>query len=213
MAPKRAITEGLLISLLAIMIAEAIKFLRGRLNATLPRESSGVPVEDLFVYAGTGNDERVVFKADAVSLALVRIGEETALRQPDHYATVSADGVRQRVEPEIRLNLFVLFVARFPDDYSLSLHHLSRVIRYFQNHRVFNHQNSPDLHPDIPQLVLELVAPSFSEQNEIWGALRTAYQPSALYKVRLVVFRDEDAQPLATIQEVLPTTVGKVPSP
>lgn len=193
------------------MIAKAIKFLLGRLNATLPRESTGGPVEDLFVYAGTSNDERVVFKADAVSVALVRIGEETALRQPDRYANLSADGMRQKVEPEIRLNLFVLFVARFPDDYSLSLHHLSLVIRYFQNHRVFNHQNTPDLDSDIPQLVLELVTPTFSEQNEIWGALRTAYQPSALYKVRMVVFRDEDAQPLATIEEVL-STVGEVPS-
>lgn len=211
MAPERAIPRNPSIRLLCIVIAEAIKFLRGRLNATLPRESSGGPVEDLFVYAGTSNDERVVFKADAVSVALVRIGEETALRQPDLHAKVSAAGVRQKVEPEIRLNLFVLFVARFPDDYRLSLHHLSRVIRYFQNHRVFNHQNSPDLHRDIPQLVLELVAPSFSEQNEIWGALRTAYQPSALYKVRMVVFRDEDAQPLATIEEALPT-VGEVPS-
>lgn len=193
------------------MIAEVIKFLRGRLNATLPRESPGGPVEDLFVYAGTSNDERVIFKTDAISVALVRIDQETALRQPDLHAKVSAVGVRQKVEPEIRLNLFVLFVARFPDDYSLSLHHLSRVIQYFQNHRVFNHQNSPDLHRDIPQLVLELVAPSFSEQNEMWGALRTAYQPSALYKVRMVVFRDEDAQPLATIEEALPT-VGEVPS-
>lgn len=189
------------------MISEAIKFLLNRLNQELPRESSGAPVEDLFVYVGTGKDDALSFKSDAVSLLLVRIEEETTLRLPDRYEVVSDKGTRQKVEPEIRMNLFILFVARFPDNYSLSLHHLSRLVRYFQNHRIFTHDNSPELDEAIPQLILELITPSFSEQNEIWGTLRTAYQPSALYKVRMLVFRDEAAQELPETKEVI-ITIG-----
>jgi Pvc16 N-terminal domain len=186
------------------MIGEVVKFLRDRLNKALPRDSEGA-AEDLFVYVGTDKDDAVAFKSGAVSVLLVRIEEDSALRPPDLYARVSADGVRQKVAPEIRLNLYVLFVARFPDDYSRALHHLSGVIRYFQNHRVFNQENSPELKDEISHLVVELLTPSFSEQNEIWGALRSAYQPSALYKVRMVVFQDLDGQPLAETKELIQT--------
>ena len=147
------------------MIGEVIKFLRDRLNKALPRDSDGA-AEDLFVYVGADKDDAVSFKAGAVSVLLVRIEEDNALRPPDLYARVSADGVRLKVEPEIRLNLYVLFVARFPDDYYRSLHHLSGVIRYFQNHRVFNQENSPELKEDISHLVVELLTPTFSEQDD-----------------------------------------------
>ena len=184
------------------MIGEVLKFLRERLNKALPRDSDGA-AEDLFVYVGTDKDDAVSFKSGAVSVLLVRIEEDSALRPPDLYARAAADGKRQKVEPEIRLNLYVMFVARFPDDYSRALHHLSGVIRYFQNHRVFNHENSPELSEDISQLVLELVTPSFSEQNELWGTLRSAYQPNTLYKVKMVVFQDEDARQLTEVKELL----------
>lgn len=193
------------------MIADVLKFLRERLNKALPRDSDGA-AEDLFVYVGADKDDAVSFKSGAVSVLLVRIEEENALRPPDLYARPAADGSRQRVEPEIRLNLYVLFVARFPDDYSRSLHHLSGVIRYFQNHRVFNHENSPELAESVSQLVLELVTPSFAEQNELWGTLRSAYQPSAMYKVRMVVFQDEDARPLTEVKELL-QNVAQVRTP
>jgi Pvc16 N-terminal domain len=186
------------------MIGEVVKFLRERLNKALPRDSDGA-AEDLFVYVGADKDDAVSFKAGAISLLLIRIEEESVLRPADRYARVSAEGARQKVEPEIRLNLYLLFVARFPDDYGRALQHLSGIIRYFQNHRVFNAANSPELKEDIAQLVVELLTPSFSEQNEIWGSLRSAYQPSALYKVKMVVFQDEDAQPLTEVKELLQT--------
>jgi hypothetical protein len=184
------------------MIGEVIKFLRERLNRALPRDSDGA-AEDLFVYVAADREDTVSFKAGAVSMLLVRIEEDHALPPPDRYARVSAEGARVRVEPEIRLNLYVLFVARFPDDYARALHSLSSVIRYFQNHRVFNAENSPELHGEIAQLVLELVTPTFSEQNEIWGALRSAYQPSALYKVRMVVFQDAEGQALTETKDLI----------
>ena len=189
------------------MIAEVVKFLRDRLNKALPRDSSEGAAEDLFVYANTDKDDAVSFKADAVSMLLVRIEEESILRQPDLYSRVAADGSHLRVEPEIRMNLCVLFVARFPEDYGQALHQLSRVIQYFQNHRVFNHDNSPDLQDSISQLILELITPSFAEQNEIWGALRSAYQPSVLYKVKMIVFQDEEAQPVSEVTELLQSVV------
>jgi hypothetical protein len=186
------------------MIDLALGFLQDRLNQALPRAAQGDPHEALFVYVGTDKDDTVSFKPDAVSMLLVRIEEETTLRPPDRYARAAADGTRQRVEPEIRLNLWLLLVARFPD-YLAGMRHLSRVIGYFQNHRVFTPDNAPDLGAGLQQLLLDLVTPTFSEQNEIWGTLRTAYLPSVLYKVRLVMFQDSDPRPLSATQELLQT--------
>ena len=113
---------------------------------------------------------------------------------------MSPDGTRQKVQPEIRLNLYVLFVARFPQ-YEDALRSLSLIIQYFQNHRVLNHQNAPELSDNIEQLVMELITLPFSEQNEVWSSLRTTYHPSVIYKVKLVVFKDEDAATMSTITE------------
>lgn len=194
------------------MIADVIKFLRDRLNAALPRDSSEGAAEDLFVYVGTNKDDSVSFKSGAVSILLIRIEEESALRQPDPYARMSAQGEHQKVHPEIRMNLWVLLVARFPDDYFRALQHLSDVIRYFQNHRLFNHQNSPDLKPEVSKLIFELVTPTFSEQNEIWGALRSAYQPSSLYKIKAIVFQDEEGQSVPAVKEVVQTMMQTQPA-
>lgn len=192
------------------MIDLVLSFLQQRLNQALPRDRQGEPQEKLFVYAGSDRDDSLSFKPDALSMLLVRIEEETALRSPDRHARAGADGARQRVEPEIRINLWVLLVARFPD-YLAAMRHLSRVLGYFQNHRVFNADNAPDLDAGLQQLMLELVTPSFSEQNEIWGALRTAYLPSLLYKVRLLVFQDSDPLALGATRE-LRQTVSQPPS-
>ena len=194
------------------MIAEVVAFLRDRLNKALPRDPADGAAEDLCVYVAAGRDDAVSFKSGALSILLIRIEEETTLRPPDLYARVAADGKRQRVEPEIRMNLYVLFVARFPDDYARALQHLAGVVRYFQNHRAFNRENSPELKEDISQLAVELVTPSFSEQNEIWGTLRAAYQPSVLYKVKAVVFQDADARPLTEIEELLQNVAQLPPS-
>jgi len=184
------------------MIDLVLGFLQNRLGQALPRGPHGEAQEKLFVYAGTDKNDAVSFKSDAISTLLIRIEEEATLRQPDRYARTAGDGSRQRVEPEIRMNLWVLFVARF-GEYSEGLRQLSRVVAYFQNHRVFNPENSPELAEELQQVIVELVTPTFSEQSEIWGSLRSAYLPSALYRVRLVVFRDQEARSLITTQELI----------
>jgi hypothetical protein len=100
------------------------------------------------------------------------------------------------------LNLYVLFVARFKE-YQDALYNLSRIIRYFQSHRLFNAQNAPALPEGIDQLVLELTTLPFAEQNEVWNALRTTYHPSLLYKVKMVVFQEEEVMALPATQEMV----------
>jgi hypothetical protein len=194
---------------LAFMIAEVFSFLKDRLNRDLPRDAAVGPAEDLFVYVRASKEDSMSFKPDSVSLLLVKTEEETTLRSPDLYRRTTPEGRTERIDPDIRMNLYVLFVARFADDYAQSLRHLSRIIRYFQKDRVFNRDNAPELSPAVSQLVMQLITPSFSEQNELWGSLRTAYQPSAMYKVTMIVFADEAGAPIAEVKQLAHAIVRK----
>lgn len=188
------------------MIDKIITSLKDVLNAYL---TSGRKPEDLHqepqVVFSQWNNDSLNFKSGAISILLINLEQENILRTEDPFTRTLADGTVQKGQPEIRLNLFLLFVPHYPK-YEDTLHKLSTIIQYFQGHRLLNYQNSPELSEDIGQLIVELVSLSFSEQNEIWGALRLSYHPSVLYKVKMVVFRDEDVS--APIPVVNERTIG-----
>ncbi len=172
-----------------------LKFLESG-NCWKPDESE----EDKVVFVDGEKMDPISFKLGAVSVLLINIEEENTLRAADPYVRVSAEGAFQRVQPEIRINLYVLFIARFKQ-YEQGLTYLSLIIKYFQNHRLLDHHNAPELSDKIDHLIIELITLPFSEQNEVWNSLRTTYYPSVLYKVKMLVFRDEDAVPTTEVQE------------
>ena len=185
------------------MISEVLLFLRNHLNAQLHAQAGGSPTEsweDKVVFVDGEKLDPITFKLGAVSLLLINMQEENTLRAPDLYSRAAADGTRQKVQPEIKMNLYVLFVARFKQ-YEEALRYLSLIIQYFQSHRVFTPHNAPELSDSIEQLIMELHTLSFAEQNEVWNALRTTYHPSVLYKVKMVVFRDEEVTVTPVIEE------------
>lgn len=175
------------------MIGDVLVLLKDRLNTYLnsglsPEDSA----EDKVVFVDGEKMDPMSFQLGAVSVLLINVEEENTMRPPDLFARTLADGTRQRVQPEIRLNIYVLYVARFKQ-YEESLNFLSRVIQYFQLNRVLDHHNAPNLSEDIDHLNIELVTLPFSEQNEVWNSLRTTYHPSILYRVRMTTFQDQDA--------------------
>lgn len=187
------------------MVDEALQFLRDNLNASLSA-TSGRPAnasdpELVRFVDGEKLGESISFPSAAVSVLLVNLEEESSLRPGDPFVRQAADGTHQRVQPDIRLNLVVLFVANFKD-YSQSLRYLSRIIQYFQSHRAFHPGNSPTLSPRIEQLHVQLMPLAMTQLNELWGSLRTCYRPSVLYKVRMLTFRDTETTPTSPTTEV-----------
>jgi hypothetical protein len=184
------------------MINDALVFLKNCLNSYLSagRDPEQAIQEEPVVFLDGQNMDPLAFKLGAVSILLINLEEENALRPPDLYQRSSPNGVRQKVQPEIRLNLHVLLVARFKQ-YEESLRYLSLIIQYFQNHRLLDHHNAPELSDNIEQLAIELITLPFSEQNEVWSALRVTYHPSVLYKVKMVIFRDEAAVEMPEVAE------------
>ncbi len=185
------------------MIGDVLVFLRKHLDEQLKADLGVTPDDpsgDKVVFLDGDKIEPITFKLGAVSELLINVEEERVLRQPDLYARQVEDGTTQRVQPDIRLILYVLFVARFKQ-YESSWEHLSKIIEHFQTQRVFEPENSPDLPAGIEKLVLELVTLDFAGQNEVWNALRTTLHPSILYRVKLIALRDRKPENLPQVSE------------
>jgi hypothetical protein len=198
------------------MIDQALDFLRRSLGDWLTRLAHGdlnsQPAPPAVVFLGGDQvKDAVQFTNNTVTALLVKLEEENTLRPADPFTRVGADGIRQRVQPGVRLNLYVLFVAQF-GDYLDALRRLSDIVRFFQQNRVFTSANAPNLGA-IEQLTLEFVTLPFSEQNEIWGALRTSFRPSVLYRVRMVAFEDQSPVAMPATREVQVEISRIIPNP
>ena len=175
------------------VIDQAMLFLRDTLNARLTTPAPGqiASAEDAVVFLDGDKTDPISFRVGAVTVLLINVEQEPILRAANPYQRVS-DGTTYHARPDIRLNLRVLFVARFKQ-YEQALAKLSQIISFFQSNPVLDALSAPGLPAAIPQLTMELVALPLNEQNDLWNALRAAFQPSLLYRVRMLVFADQQA--------------------
>lgn len=181
------------------MINEALEFLRDQVNTYLDLKNGTAANEDLIVISNVSNNEGVAAPEDKLIMSLVNIEEEKIFKeQQTQYR--NAIGQFEQYNPEIKLNLYVLICANFPNagsgnNYAEGLKQLSRAITFFQGKNVFTHDNSPDMvSTELKKLVVELYSYSFEQQYNFWSILGAKYMPSALYKVRLLAIQDKQVQ-------------------
>jgi len=176
------------------MISEVLVLLKDAVNNYLGATlgwGSAQPETGQVVFLDSDKLDVQDFKLGAVTLVLVNLEQEHSMRPGDPYRTTLPDGTTQRVHPPIHLNAYVLFAARFKE-YQQSLRYISLILQFFQNHRVFDHENTPTMSDRLDRIQVDFMTLPFSEQHNLWMLLRTSYQPSLLYKVRMVVYHDED---------------------
>lgn len=174
------------------MIADVLNFLRRHLDERLRIDRGGSQDDaggERVVFVDGDKMEPISFQLGSVSLVLINVEQERVLRSADLHLRQNEDGTRQRVQPDIRLILYILFVARFKK-YDVAWEHLSAILEHLQSTPVFEPPDAPELPAGVEKLIVELVTLGFSEQNEVWNALRTTAHPSLLYRVKLLAYRD-----------------------
>ncbi len=184
------------------MIDRALLFLRDQLNAYMSRSGGGAAagLEEPVTFLEGDKLDPLTLKVGAISALLVNLEQEMVMRRDDPFVRTLADGSAVRARPEVRLNLWILFVARF-HVYEAGLAALSAVLEFFQAHPVFDGRSAPALDAAIERLAIELHTLPLSEQNDLWGSLRLAYHPSLLFKVRMIAVRDGDAAPVPAVTD------------
>jgi len=185
------------------MIDEVLLILRDKLNDYV-KLKTGNPEDKVALPDGSKLDPSQ-FLVNSITPMLINVEEEKNLREADRFAGVIKNGVRTEFNPNISVNLLVLFVARFTD-YQQSMKSLSLIIKFFQRNRIINRENTPTLSDDIERLTIELQALPLTEQNELWRSLNSTYQPSLLYKVSMLVFKDTESS--ETVHEVTKTVIN-----
>lgn len=170
------------------MIDKVLTFLRDEVNNYLDLRTGldkKLTLSNIVEQNGEINNETPVI------LTLVNVEEEKVNKAPVSYKE-SGNGELSRSNPEIKLNLYILFTANFgKNNYEESLKFLSAVIRCFQGKNVFDHQNAPGLNENIEKLIAELVTLSFEQQNHLWGTIGAKYMPSVMYKIRMLTIQED----------------------
>ena len=182
------------------MIDRVLVFLRDQLNEAMRRGVDGPGTEDAVVFVDGDKLDPLTLKTGAINALLVNLERDAVMRRDDPFMRQLADGSSVRARPDVRLNLHVLFVARF-QVYEAGLAALSAVLGFFQSNPVFDGRTAPGLDPRIGRLMIDLHTLPLSEQNDLWGSLRLAYHPSLLFKVRMLVVEDADIAPASVITE------------
>jgi hypothetical protein len=170
------------------MLDVAVQFLKEELNTFLLTRtgSSTVTVKLSKIVDEAG---KYALDINTIGVALLNIEEERIFRaQIPEYSTVNGQHLVQ--EPEMKLNLHLLFAAHF-QLYDQALKYISYVLTYFQSHPSFTSVAYPALDSRIGKLVVELQSLSYEQLNQVWAFIGGKQLPSVLYKVRMVVLQDE----------------------
>ncbi|MFH5833428.1 DUF4255 domain-containing protein [Halalkalibaculum sp. DA3122] len=179
-----------------MILEKSLTFIQEQLDTYLKQKTgentSKVVLSDILKQNGD-----MAIDAEKVAIMLVNIEEEKIGKQQKAYLK-QENGTYAKTNPEIRLNLFLLFVARF-SNYDEAVKAISNVIAFFQSRNVFESSRHPSMGTSLEKLVFELQTMSFEQMNHLWGALGAKYMPSVLYKMRMVTIREDEIK-----EDVLP---------
>lgn len=189
------------------MIGDLLSVIRDRLNGYLRSGAQADTTEDLVVFLDGEKTDPPEFRLGAVTLLLINVEEDNTLRAADPFLRAAGDDGAKRIQPDVRLNLYLLFVARFKR-YEQALNQLSHILTYFQDRRVLDRGNTPELPEAVERLTLQLATLPLDKQNEIWNALRIGYQPSLVYRAGMLVYRHE-GRPAARSPDEIRIDAGK----
>jgi hypothetical protein len=176
------------------MLDIALKFLTSELNTYLSTRMTP-PDDGEFVKMSrlVGDDGKYILTlTNKIAASIINIEEDRIFKAqtPDHIYT---NGQHVVVEPELKLNLHVIFAANFAtqssgkdDSYSEALKYISYVLMFFQSHPAFTSAEYPALDPSIEKLTAELQSLSYEQLNQVWAFIGAKQLPSVIYKIRMV---------------------------
>jgi hypothetical protein len=179
------------------MIDTALKILREQVENHLTLVNSNVVNSDGFVVLSNVADEdgKWAIPSNKIGMSIINVEEERVMKD-QVFEHRNSNGVYERYNPELKLNLYVLFCANFINAgenymYGEGLKQLSHVISFFQGKYVFTPDNTPGMDPKLRKLIVDIYSYSFEQQYNFWSILGAKYLPSVLYKVRLVSFQEK----------------------
>lgn len=164
------------------MIAVTLEFITAQLNEFLKRRTSdNKTLVKLSGFEAPSSDAEFNYP---LTLSLVNIVEEGSIA--NQIGLRKQGDVLSKQAPPLFLNLYILLRSNGQNDsYSEGLRWLSMAILFFQQNR-FLSSDSLQMPEHIEKLSFELINLDLDVMGKFWDALETSYQPSVIYKVRML---------------------------
>lgn len=189
------------------MLDVALNFLTAELNSYLVARGARTATDEIGkVEVGRVVDDtgKWSIKDDHIGASLIHIEEDRVMRSqlPE---VIFAGGKHVVREPQLKLNLHVLFAAKF-QRYDEGLRSLALVLTYFQSHPNFTPETYSRLDARIERLTVELQSLSYEQLNQVWAFIGGKQLPSAIYKVRMIAIQDAEPRVVESPLSQIATT-------
>jgi len=173
------------------MIHAAVSHIANQLNQFLKRSFD--LIEDVVVMSNLSEPDGTPAANINNKLVVFLVNVEKDTTNARYHGGAGSFDLSSTSYPPVVLNLFVMVAANFSaSNYPESLKFLSNAVSFFQRQPVFDHQQTPELDRRINKLVMEIENLSTQDLGSLWGILSGKYQPSILYKVRMISFEAGD---------------------
>ncbi|MCW3072047.1 MAG: hypothetical protein JWO44_1937 [Bacteroidetes bacterium] len=143
-----------------------------------------------------GNGSLPEINRNKVVISLINIEKET-LRPFYVRSEKLSNGNFADQSPSERYNLDLLISANF-DSYNESLRFLGAVIQFFQVNTSLDAAFSSAIPAGLTRLEFEIEKISYRDMQSLWTAMGAKYQPSVIYKMRLVTIQGNEAKGFTT---------------
>lgn len=153
-----------------------------------PSDRNRIVLSTLFDLDGKVNSK----VKDKVVASVVNVQEDRVYHSVDVFKR-REDGTNEMIRPEIRVNIFLLFVANLAD-YAQAMKMISRVIAFFQHRPSFAYADIAALADRDGRFSFELASLTFEQQNHLWGSLGAKYMPSVVFKLGIVDIHDDQVR-------------------
>ncbi|GGG77950.1 hypothetical protein GCM10007415_07430 [Parapedobacter pyrenivorans] len=175
------------------MLYQAIENIQRALNDSITPTVAIGNVVDIVGGGDEQNDTNII-------ISLVNI-EEVRLARDQQYVVKINDQLLPK-HPPVHLDITLLFTA-YGAGYENNIRNLQDVIAFFQRQPVFRSMEIAELAADgIDRLTVELVTLSLEQLQQLWSMLGGKYQPSILYKIRMLTIDSVQNRPVAPIKQI-----------
>ncbi len=125
---------------------------------------------------------------NTISLSLLNIEEELSMRSTIVEKRVVKGKVYKK-NPPLNINLRVMFISNFPDDYITELNAMTEVLAFFQRSSFILIDNKKI---NTKRVNFKLNSIDIDEQEKIWNLLGMEYLPSVIYTVSILVIEEDE---------------------
>ncbi len=125
-----------------------------------------------------------------IVISLLNIEQETN-KQFYGRTNKTNEGSYTDVNPAERYNLDVLFSSSF-QEYSETLKFLNATLEFFQANTIIDRGTYSSLPEGVNKLDFDIEQISYHQMHSLWSAMGAKYQPSIIYKLRLITIQSNE---------------------